>query len=274
MARSPLPASRPTAPTDTAAVFLWRHPKITFKGLRNDVTRDMWFKLRVKWRHSKKRGPKMPFIPTKLSSAGRKRAHCDPVQWLLILGLWCNVLKEDADLWLLLSKDEAVCARSKLRAGQPLNIRQEKRNLPVLLANWSSIQWCQLDNANIQPLTYRHAARTLKQLARHPHAMFSGLQLYNLQETFLTSMAGRIVEHYLQLLMGHRQFGAHTALTAYQQGLCLSTSLRFFRVPQKASCTYGHTMVSYTDDQEELMIKENCSNCRDNKLAPENLRRQ
>lgn len=80
------------------------------------------------------------------------------------------------------------------------------------------MQWGQLDNANVQHLTYRHASRTLKQLARHPLATLLSLQLYDLQRTFTMSMAGKTLEHHLQLLMAHRRFGAHTAAILYQPG--------------------------------------------------------
>lgn len=211
---SPTTAALPSfdpVPGDSTAIFTWNEPKIQYLGIREN---DPFFKIVIHWRHGKDRRAG-EFIPTEATSAGRRRAHRDPVRWLLIMGLWCDVFVDDVNLRLLLSEDPADRARSRIRAGQFVDVKENMKKLPVLLADCSTAQHGQCDDVNIQPLTYKRASRILKRLAEHPLANFSGLNWYDLRRSFATYMMSKVPKPILNLLMGHRRPSAITASTTY-----------------------------------------------------------
>ena len=127
-----------------------------------------------------------------------------------------DVFVDAADLCLLLSQEREEQARTKLWAGSILKIKSEYLKVPVLLRDFSTMKWGQLENINIQPLTYQQACRFLKRLANHPLACFSGLLFYNLQRMFATSLMHKIPREQLNLLMGHCRPLARHAATTYQ----------------------------------------------------------
>ncbi len=178
---------------------MWNDPEIQFLGMTPGM-HNPCFKLTVKWQFGKHHCSD-EFIPMQASSTGRACAHCNPVCWLLIIGLWSNVFVKDIDLCLLVSQNADEQARSSIRINKTLEIKPEMRNMPVILANQSTAQWGKFNNINIQPMTYKQAFYVLKRLAEHPLATSSGLTFYDLRRTFATFMMQKIPRDQLNLLM-------------------------------------------------------------------------